>query len=319
MLQQTQVATVAGYFERFLEKFPNVEALAAASEPDVLKRWSGLGYYRRAKNLREAARQVVELHGGQFPKHVEQLRELSGIGRYTAGAIASLAFDARAPILEANTIRLLSRLIGLESPATLSASQKLLWEVAELLLPKRTGSGLMNQGLMELGSLVCKPKNPQCSACPVEGRCQARQRGIQDRIPPLAAKPKKQTIVHAGLILRGTQDRLLLRCNPAGGWWEGLWDLPWVEMRLGKTNQFTPHCFPTLRQLASEQLGLSCEPSGISQTIRHAVTRYNIHYHCVTARLVHGSTSTGKGWRWVRLSRLPPTVARFGRIRFPTA
>ena len=177
MLQQTQVATVKPYFDRFLDAFPTVEALAAADEHQVLRLWEGLGYYRRARQLHRAAQQIVAEHGGQFPRDRETVRQLPGIGRYTAGAILSMAFDAREPILEANTVRLWSRLLAYRGDATSAAGSRLLWGAAEAILP-RTGSGTLNQSLMELGSTVCLPKAPRCDACPVAMLCQARAAGL---------------------------------------------------------------------------------------------------------------------------------------------
>ena len=168
MLQQTTVAAVKPYFERFLAAFPTVEKLAIADEHQVLRLWEGLGYYRRARGLHAAARQVVGEHRGKFPRDVPTLMQLPGIGRYTAGAIASIAFDVPAPILEANTIRLLSRIIGYRDDPTKTPGQWLLWQTAEDLLPQKDVARF-NQALMELGSLVCTPANPKCDQCPLAG------------------------------------------------------------------------------------------------------------------------------------------------------
>ena len=166
MLQQTQVATVIGYFDRFLARFPTIEALARADEHEVLRLWEGLGYYRRARQLHRAARIIVAEHGGRFPRDPSIVRRLPGIGRYTAGAILSIAFDAREPILEANTLRLLSRLLCYDGDPRSPDGQRLLWAMAEALLPRR-GSGRLNQALMELGSEVCTARSPRCEQCPV--------------------------------------------------------------------------------------------------------------------------------------------------------
>ena len=171
MLQQTQVGTVVSYFDRFLAAFPTIEALAAADEQDVLRLWEGLGYYRRARQLHKAAKIIVAEHAGNFPRNPEIVRRLPGIGRYTAGAILSIAFDARQPILEANTLRLLSRLLAYDGDPRSTEGQRLLWAMAEAVLPRR-GSGRMNQALMELGSEVCAARrrgvkiapSPRCAA-----------------------------------------------------------------------------------------------------------------------------------------------------------
>ena len=187
MLQQTQVATVRGYFERFMAAFPTIHSLARADEHDVLRLWEGLGYYRRARQMHQAARTIVAEHGGRFPRDAEAVRRLPGIGRYTAGAILSIAFDAREPILEANTIRLLARLLAYSGDPRSAAGSKRLWQMAEALLPRRN-AGRFNQALMELGSEVCLPKSPKCDACPVAALCPTRAAGLQDRIPA----PNKQ-------------------------------------------------------------------------------------------------------------------------------
>ena len=168
MLQQTQVATVRPYFHRFLREFPNIRTLAEADERSVLRLWEGLGYYRRAQQLHEAARIVVEQHDAQFPRDPQTLRSLPGIGRYTVGAVLSIAFDARLPVLEANTVRLLSRLLAYDQNPMRAAGQRLLWTFAEQLLP-RQNVGTLNQALMELGSEICTPRTPKCDECPLVG------------------------------------------------------------------------------------------------------------------------------------------------------
>ncbi len=188
MLQQTQVATVIPYFGRFLERFPNAEALAQAEEIEVLRHWEGLGYYRRAKQLHAAAKVVAEQWQGTFPDSLEAIRTLPGIGRYTAGAIASFAYNQPAPIVEANTQRLYARLCRLEKPLTERSAQSMLWNFAEQVIDP-IQPGLINQSLMELGALVCKPK-PDCPACPLRSDCPTHRDGLQDRIP--VPKPPKQ-------------------------------------------------------------------------------------------------------------------------------
>ena len=200
MLQQTQVGTVIGYFDRFLAAFPTIEALAAADEHDVLRLWEGLGYYRRARQLQQAAKIIVAEHGGRFPRDPEIVRRLPGIGRYTAGAILSIAFDAREPILEANTLRLFSRLLAYDGDPRSTEGQRLLWAMAEAVLPRR-GSGRMNQALMELGSEVCTARAPRCEECPVAALCRANQQGRQLEIP----RPKAKRTIEA--VRAGGRDR----------------------------------------------------------------------------------------------------------------
>lgn len=185
MLQQTTVAAVKPYFERFLKRFPNIAALAAADEADVLRLWEGLGYYSRARNLRKGAQAIVA-NGGVFPDSVEELLPLPGIGRYTAGAIVSFAFDRPAPILEANTLRLYCRLLGFRDDPRSAAGQRVLWSFAEQLVPTKS-PGEFNQALMDLGATVCTPTEPHCDECPVASYCRALAEQAQSKIP--AAKP----------------------------------------------------------------------------------------------------------------------------------
>src|SRR4051794_17880307 len=172
MLQQTQVATVVPYFKRFIARFPTLASLASADEQEVLRLWQGLGYYSRARNLRAAARRVVEEFGGRLPQDVEQLRSFPGIGRYTAGAVASIAFGRRAPILDGNVIRVLCRLDQVTADPQDKQTQALLWRRAEEIMPK-SRPGDFNSAMMELGALVCTPRSPQCLLCPVREHCEA--------------------------------------------------------------------------------------------------------------------------------------------------
>jgi len=228
MLQQTQVETVKPYFQRFLKAFPTVKKLAAADEQEVLRLWEGLGYYRRARQLHAAAQQVVSEFGGRFPDDVAALQLLPGIGRYTAGAIASIAFDRRAPILEANTIRLFSRLLAYREDPTKAAGQRLLWHAAEQVLPRKQIAPF-NQALMELGSLVCKPANPRCDVCPVATLCATNELGLQKSIPAAGKKVKFTDIAEAAVVVR-KNGKVLLRQCAEGERWAGLWDFPRFEI-----------------------------------------------------------------------------------------
>ena len=197
MLQQTQVATVIGYYHRFLEAFPNVNALADAPESEVLRLWEGLGYYRRARQLHAAAKDVAEKHGGRFPGDFDAIFALPGIGRYTAGAIASIAFDQSKPILEANTIRLWARLAGIQDDVAAKATQTRLWSLAERVLTE-SRSGEINQALMEVGGQVCKPQAPQCHECPVVLWCGAQRTGRPESIPRVRKKIEYEEVREIG-------------------------------------------------------------------------------------------------------------------------
>ncbi len=228
MLQQTQVARVVERYGAFLRRFPTVRALAAADEQEVLAAWQGLGYYRRARSLHAAARFVVSEHGGRMPRTIEGLRRLPGVGRYTAGAIASIVYGARTPIVDGNVQRVIARLDANDDPPADAATIAGTWRRAEELVAEATAPGALNEGLMELGATVCTPMNPQCDACPVARWCAARRAGRQNSIPPPKPSPTvKRVHHHAVLVTRG--ERLYLEQRPARGLWSSLWQTPTIE------------------------------------------------------------------------------------------
>ncbi len=224
MLQQTRVETVIPYFEKWMRLFPSVKALANASEQEVLNAWEGLGYYSRARNLYKAARIVVEQYQGAIPRDLEQLCKLPGIGRYTVGAIASMAFGMDVATLDGNIKRVYARLFDVVEPVDSPAGEKILWRLADEQLPKGH-AGDFNQALMDLGALICVPKNPRCLICPVMKICRARQHGTQEQRP--VKRPKKDVphYVHAAgvIIARG---RVLLAQRPPEGLLGGMWEFP---------------------------------------------------------------------------------------------
>lgn len=240
MLQQTQVETMLPYFQRWMEKFPDVTAVARAREEAVLKAWQGLGYYARARNLHGAARAMRDNHGGHLPDTLEALLALPGIGPYSAGAILSIGHGKPAPIVDGNVARVLGRLFGLAHPAGSSAGKSALWRWAGALSVKASPAlGApssprdFNQGLMELGALICKRGNPPCAECPLSPRCVAHRRGAPHLYPP--RMPKKPRPTRTGALFRLTRgSRVLLRKRASSGLWGGLWELPWEEAPLGK-------------------------------------------------------------------------------------
>lgn len=245
MLQQTQIATVLGrgFYTRFLESFPNVEALAAADDERLLKAWEGLGYYRRVRMLRETARAVIAGHGGEFPTDLAALMKLPGIGRYTAGALRSFAFDSPAAVVDGNVARVLARVMDFSAPVDDSAGQKQLWQWAETLAdPLRPR--IYNSALMELGQKICRPAAPDCLNCPVAGFCQSREPG------GLPVKRQKTTVTavdeHA-LWLRDDAGRLLLH-REGGKRREGLWKLPTREaFAISALPVLDEHCYTITR------------------------------------------------------------------------
>ena len=227
MLQQTQVATVIPYFERFLKRFPTITSLAEANEQEVLRQWQGLGYYSRARNLQRSARHVIEHHGGRLPRSVRELLELPGVGRYTAGAIASIAFGCRAPIVDGNVARVLCRLDKIERDPRERETGKLLWRRAGEILPSNR-CGDFNSALMELGATVCTPRNPKCLLCPVRVHCEAHAGGVQETIPP-PKKTQATPLLRRDVFCVRRAGRWLIEQRPPTGRWAGMWQFVTVE------------------------------------------------------------------------------------------
>jgi A/G-specific adenine glycosylase len=228
MLQQTRVEVVVPYYERFLARLPDVRALAEAAEEEVLALWSGLGYYRRARSLRAAARRLVDDHGGVFPRTRSELLELPGVGPYTAGAILSIAFGLSEPLVDGNVARVLSRLFGLREPVGSGASTRRLWALADDLVPAR-GAGDWNQALMELGATVCTSASPVCSACPLRASCVALREDAVSELPRRVARRAPVDVQLEVLVVRRGRAVLLVR-RPERGRMAGLWELPTREV-----------------------------------------------------------------------------------------
>jgi A/G-specific adenine glycosylase len=306
MLQQTQVATVVPYFNRFVAAFPTARALAEAEEPDVLRLWEGLGYYRRARQLHRAARVIVDAHGGVFPRDVEQAGRLPGIGRYTAGAIVSIAYDLPAAILEANTVRLLSRLVAYSGDVSSAAARKFLWRLAETIVPRRN-CGLFNQSLMELGSLVCTPKAPACDVCPVRELCSAFRLGRQEQIPKMRAKPAIEAVREASVVA-WHRKKVFVRRRADGERWAGLWDF----LRFPLTARHGEALRSELAQKVRQQSGLSIHQPEKIATLKHGVTRFRITLDCYRAVCRGTQITLPSGeWRWIEpdaLEALPLSV-----------
>jgi A/G-specific adenine glycosylase len=300
MLQQTQVGTVKGYFERFIHALPTIDALARADEHKVLRLWEGLGYYRRARQLHQAAKIIVAEHNGRFPRDSQVVRTLPGIGRYTAGAILSIAFDAREPILEANTLRLLSRLLGYAGDPRSTEGQKLLWAMAAILLPRRS-AGRFNQALMELGSEVCTARSPQCEQCPIILQCLAYQQGRQHEIPLKKSKPTIEAVREAAVVVRRRGRVLLLRW-PKGRRWAGLWDFPRFPIHAEHTADLQRELIENVLDLT----GVTIVPGQKIATLTHGVTRYRITLECFKAeyRSCAKQAKTTLEIQWVKLAEL---------------
>jgi A/G-specific adenine glycosylase len=297
MLQQTTVAAVQPYFERFIAALPTIADLACAREDRVLRLWEGLGYYRRARQLHRAAKIIVAEHGGRFPVEAAAVRRLPGIGRYTAGAILSIAFDQPAPILEANTVRLLSRLLAYRGDTRSAVGQRLLWSAAEGLLPRKA-SGRFNQALMELGSQVCKPRDPVCTKCPVAEICPTHRDGLHNLIPALRPKPRIEEIREAAVVVRRRGRVLLVRCGE-GERWAGLWDFPRFAYDGANGSPAAGELQAKVRRRTDVGIG---SPQPLT-TIRHTVTRFRITLDCFEAT---ASESAGRHCSPVEVKWLRP-------------
>lgn len=226
MLQQTQVATVIAYFNRFIEAFPTVEALAAADEQEVLTLWQGLGYYRRARGLHAAARLIVAEHGGVVPDSVETLLTLPGVGRYTAGAIASIAYDKADPIVDGNVARVLARVFAIDEPTNEPVVLKKIWALAALLVSaSKGGEGDFNQAMMELGAIVCTPRSPSCLVCPLGGSCLALERGLVEQLPVKVERKKPAAAAHHVVAVE-SKGEWFFEQRPTEGLWSNMWQLP---------------------------------------------------------------------------------------------
>jgi len=298
MLQQTRVETVIPYYLRWIERFPTVQALAAASEQQVLSAWEGLGYYSRARSLLKAAQTIVKDFAGQLPQDMQHLRRLPGFGRYTAAAVASIAFGMDEPALDGNIRRVLARLFDVRQPARSPAGERHLWELAEAHLP--TGkAGDYNQALMDLGAMICTPRAPDCAHCPLAEMCQARALGIQEERPVLEKKPpiphytvtaaviqKDVAIQQDGSIQKDAATQyvpVLLARRPSHGLLGGLWEFPGGKLQEGED---LPAC---LRREICEELGVDIwvgEPFGI---YRHAYTHFRVTLHAFLCTLRDGT------------------------------
>lgn len=301
MLQQTQVATVIPYFERFVTRFPTIDALARAEPDEVLKLWQGLGYYQRARHLIPAANAVVEKGG--WPRAPDRLAQLPGVGRSTAGAIASFAFGARAPILDGNVRRVWFRLGALTFPASARA-EKILWSLSEEAV-RRGNASVINQALMELGATVCLPKNPVCGSCPLARHCAAFARGEQGSCPPARSTPAKRILdVSVALLYHG--DRFLVTRRPEEGFLGGLWELPGGKWENGEDGPAALH-----RELG-EELGIKVSVLAQYAAIRHNYTHFAVRLHPFLCRLEgKRQPESPLSLRWIRREDIP-------HLAFPT-
>jgi A/G-specific adenine glycosylase len=297
MLQQTQVATVLPYYGAFLKRFPSVAALAAAAEDDVLAQWAGLGYYRRARSLHSGARDVMRLHGGRVPSDAATLMSLPGIGRYTAGAIASIAFDRSEPILDGNVRRVLARWFGVDGAKLGNGEENnQLWDLAGDLV-RGPSPGDLNQALMELGATICLPLEPNCSACPLRNACFAVGQDVIGQLP--AATPRKKSItVRVGVALIRRAGKVLLERPDDANPFRGSWDLPAVE--LGPSGFATEALTRRLDQRHSVAVAMGAMLGRATHGILHRRLKLEVH----GGTLRRGRVSGTKDLSWIAPERL---------------
>jgi len=280
MLQQTQVLTVIPYYYRFLEAFPTIGTLASADLEEVLKVWEGLGYYARARNLHKAAGIIVEEFDGRFPDKLQDVLKLPGIGRYTAGAILSIAFGVPIPILDGNVARVLSRVLLFEEPLNTHRAKEKLWQMAESLLPSNN-PGEFNQALMELGALVCTPQSPSCKICPLQEICLSRVNRRENEIPvKIKKKPVPHVDVSAGIIW--ANGKILITRRPTDKMLGGLWEFPGGKCEKGESFE---QCL--LREI-SEELSIRVEIIAHFMDVKHAYSHFKMTLHMFDCRYVSG-------------------------------
>ncbi len=306
LLQQTQVTAVIPYYKRFLARFPTVHALANARLDSVLKTWEGAGYYARARNLHRSAKEIVARFNGKLPCAVDDLMTLPGIGRYTAGAIASIAYNRDAPILDGNVTRVLCRYFNIRTDPKRTETQKHLWKLAEELIP-RGRAGKFNQALMDLGATICTPRNPACGKCPVTRTCAAMRLGLQDKLPIKAkkkSKPHKQIAV--GIIWKGK--KILIARRFDRDLLGGLWEFPGGHRERGESLE---EC--VVREVR-EELGVTVAVVEKFAAVEHAYSHFSITLNAFRCRYFRGKPSAigCAAWKWVS----PRELARYA---FPAA
>jgi A/G-specific adenine glycosylase len=317
MLQQTQVKTVIPYWERWMRELPNIESLANASSEKIHKLWEGLGYYTRVRNMQKAAQFIIAHHAGKFPEKFDDVLALPGIGRYTAGAICSIAFNQPTPILDGNVIRVLTRIFTISENPREKTTNARLWELAEELVQNakpetrnsklETGSlihscSALNQSLMELGALICTPRSPQCLICPIAKHCRARQLNRVEEFPNLGKRVEITERRFAAFVLE-RNGKFLVRQRPAGVVNAHLWEFPNIELS-GNETDFTA--------LAKSVLGFAPKTFKSLGAIRHSITRYRITLEAFSVNGIQTPRVQLESARWL-------SIADLQKLSFPSA
>ena len=298
MAQQTRLETMTPYYQRWMKRFPDVTSLATADQQDVLNLWEGLGYYSRARNLHKAAKLIMHDYGGKLPSEVDQLQKLPGIGPYTAGAIASLAFRQDQPVVDGNVKRVFARLYNLQYEVDSNPGEKSIWALANELLPSGKAADF-NQALMDLGSSICLPRRPLCKDCPLAPHCQARIQGTQDELPRRRPKPTIPHHIFTGAVIQH-QDTVLITQRPQEGLLGGMWEFPGGKQESGESLR---DCL--LREIM-ENLGIYVIVGDELGIFKHGYTHFKVTLHAFECGLNGAYPKPLKvdTLRWVRLPEL---------------
>ena len=295
MLQQTRVETVIPYFKKSMKRFPTIHALAKASEREVLNAWEGLGYYSRARNFHKAAKLVVEKYGGKLPQDVEELQKLPGIGRYTAGALASIIFGMDEPALDGNLKRVYARLFDVMQPVNSTEGEKILWQLARENLPKGKAADF-NQALMDLGATICLPKNPRCEICPLKSYCKARVNGTQSMRPVKKAKKAVPHHIYAAAVII-QKGKVLLAKRPSKGLLAGMWEFPNARV------EGNPHAGLASALRAAYSLKVRVKRATHPLVIlEHAYSHFTVTVHALRCELIE--MLPDQNLKWVSVNRL---------------
>jgi A/G-specific adenine glycosylase len=298
MLQQTQVRTVVPYYDKFIKEFPSVFTLATADLQQVLKAWEGMGYYARARNLHRAAKQVIEKHGGKIPRDIDAFRGLPGVGEYIASAVQSIAFQKPCAVVDGNVKRVLARLFEIKAPVNKPSSYRIFKDTAKTLLNKDR-PGLFNQAVMEIGALVCKPKNPECSKCPLQSVCRAFQTQQVNTYPlRIQKKPVPTYHIAAGVVFKNG-DVLITQRKPEG-LLGGLWEFPGGKFQRNETAE------KACARAIKEEVNLTVEPKVFVTRVKHAYTHFKVVIYVYCCRYVSGivKLNGATDYRWIPLENI---------------
>ncbi|MFA5842175.1 MAG: A/G-specific adenine glycosylase [Candidatus Gracilibacteria bacterium] len=317
MLQQTQVKTVLPYFERWIKTFPTIQSVASAQEEKILKLWEGLGYYSRARNLQKAAQKIVKNHHGKFPENYEDILALPGIGRYTAGAIASIAYNQPQPILDGNMIRVIARLLAEKRNTRKPQLQAQFWAIAKSWIPAKDARNF-NQAMMELGALVCTPKSPDCKNCPLKKQCHAYALDLAESLPNRGKSQKKVEIkVVAAILVKKTiraSSLIFIQKRPQQGLMGGLWEFPGGKVKPKESLK------DALCREIREELGIEISNLRPFLNIKHSYTKYNVDFHTFlvdcTGEKIKQKEEIDHAWVPIeKLSKLPFPAANVKVIK----